>query len=207
MIQNWEEILFPISCFDLMDECSPAREEVEKQGHAQALVLDGIMLWQNSMLLWHESSFISQVPCSGLALQLLLTLSTAQHISSVCTTHTQAPREVWDCRTAVAPKPNLSAAALQGKELLKLSELRRLLLGLSPSFLGTVWKINVVQLVFHCLPFMERSCHSSVCLHSPRSRTGLQERKASYQPIPFPFCPGSHGFIPCSKHGRKNTSP
>lgn len=48
MIQNWKErkkdILFSISCFDLTDECSPAREEVEKQGHAGAMVLDGIML-------------------------------------------------------------------------------------------------------------------------------------------------------------------
>lgn len=59
MIQNWEEILFPISCFDLMDEGSPAREEMEKQGHAEALILDGIMLWQNLTLLWHESNFIS----------------------------------------------------------------------------------------------------------------------------------------------------
>lgn len=158
-----------------MDEDSPAREEVEKQGHAQALVLDGIMLWQNWMLLWHESNFISQVPCSRLALLLLLTLSTAQHVPSACTIHTQAPVGWWECRTAVAPKPNLSAAALQGKELLKLAELTGLSLSLSPSFLGTVCKINIVQLVFHGLPFVERSCHSSVCLHSPCSRTAREE--------------------------------
>jgi len=43
-MERKREILFPISCFDLTDECSPAREEVEKQGHAQAMVLDGNML-------------------------------------------------------------------------------------------------------------------------------------------------------------------
>lgn len=72
-----------------------------------------------------------------------------------CTVHnnTQGGVAVQDC---AALQPNPSDTALPGKEFLKLSELRRLPLSLSPSFLGTLWKINIVQLVFHCLPFLER---------------------------------------------------
>lgn len=71
------------------------------------------------MLLWHWSSFISQVLCSGRAPQRLLTLGTAQHVPQSTGCPEQGPGEV-----GMQGCSSTHTSGLEDKELLKPSELQ-----------------------------------------------------------------------------------